>query len=431
MRRKRLYIQALLYFLFLTQSLFSQRSCGSDSYQEQKINRFPEIEKRLEILNQYQSYVDLGEKYDQYITIPVVIHVIYKYPEQNIPDSEIAKQIEIINNDFSGSNTDLSQVPDNFKPYLAGNCKIRFQLEKVFRVKTNKEVFYQNIEDIKFTAFGGHDIGQYSSNRYLNIWTGNVMEKKGGDSLLGYGTFPSITPAMLDGVVINYNAFGAQGSNIRFKKGRTATHEIGHWLGLYHLWGKTHWSDDDCADDEVSDTPIQKKANIGCLSYPKICECEPNNELGEMYMNFMDYVDDSCMVMFSAKQKERMRANFIPGGPRYDIVKSNVFNFQNLKDWEQIKDVSGPIISGFNKEILSWTPVANAENYTISIKSLNDDKVVNFTTKKLSATIEGLNAETLYEVEIIANKKNKEQSVSNPILIKDEQLKQEIIFTSK
>ncbi|MGK4568489.1 zinc metalloprotease [Flavobacterium sp. 3HN19-14] len=427
MKNIKLIITAAVFITF-AQPLFSQRNCGSDAYQDHNSKKFPEVAKRLEALGRYENYADSVAKYNQIITIPVVIHIVYKTQQQNISDQEIAKQIKILNDDFSGVNADLFNVPKDFKPFIAGDCKIRFRLEKVFRVKTNKDYFYQFRDDIKFSDSGGHDMGLYSSNLYLNIWVGNIIESKPND-LAGYGTFPGVTPAIVDGVVIHYNVFGTAGNDPNLNKGRTATHEIGHWLGLYHLWGNTYWDDADCADDGISDTPPQQKANFGCLTYPKSCQCPPYNPFGEMFMNYMDYVNDSCMVMFTKKQMERMRANFIPGCPRADIVRGNEFNIANVETWQELKKSAPPVIDAFNKEVLSWKTVDGAVNYTISLKSLLDNTVTTFTTKKAAASIQGLETDKLYEIEVTANKQNDTKTVSNPILIKDQQPKETISFS--
>ena len=415
--------------LFLTTVTFSQRKCGSDNYQDLNLKRYIGAENRTNILSEFAKDLTSLGKYNQEITIPVVVHIVYKTEAQNIPDSEVLNQLKILNDDFSGTNADLANVPSPFKTVIAGNSKIKFVLEKVFHIKTDKNSFSQYRDEIKFTAYGGHDMGQYTSNRYLNIWVGNIYQSVPND-LAGYGTFPATTAATIDGVVIHYNVFGTAGNDIHLNKGRTASHEVGHWLGLYHIWGNNS-NLDDCGDDEISDTPQQKSPNYGCPDYPKESKCKYHNASGEMFMNYMDYVDDSCMIMFTIKQIERMRANFIPGGPRADIISANPINLSNVIGEVQRKSFSAPVISKYDKELLSWNPVAGAVNYTISLKSLSDDKTVNITTNKLSLAVDGLDHNTLYEVDVTANKADKTKSVSNPLLLKDEEIKQKISLTPK
>lgn len=129
-------------------------------------------------------------------------------------------------------------------------------------------------------------------------------------------SFP-VGPPETDGVVITYTAFGDTGTAASpFNKGRTATHEVGHWLNLRHIWGDD-WGT--CAlSDEVEDTPNQADANDGRPAFPHItCNNGPH---GDMFMNYMDYVYDDAMFMFSAGQVARMRAAL--DGPR-ELIKTS------------------------------------------------------------------------------------------------------------
>nr|WP_218155326.1 M43 family zinc metalloprotease [Chitinophaga sp. YR627] len=139
----------------------------------------------------------------------------------------------------------------------------------------------------------------------MNIWIVGAMS--GG--VIGYAQFPG-GAAATDGVVIADDCFGNTGTATSpFNKGRTATHEIGHWLNLRHIWG-----DATCGNDFVGDTPTQNAPNYGCPGYPHLSTCAGNPI--EMTMNYMDYTDDRCMYMFTAGQKTRMLATFLTGGGR-------------------------------------------------------------------------------------------------------------------
>ena len=147
--------------------------------------------------------------------------------------------------------------------------------------------------------------------KYLNIWVCNL------DSIsLGYGTFPGGPPDR-DGVVVGYDVFGTIGNlRLPFNKGRTATHEIGHWLGLRHTWG-----DADCGDDSIPDTPQQESYNTGCPSFPHLSSCSPNAN-GDMFMDFMDFTDDGCMNMFTIDQVKEMKSLFATGNARNSFLNS-------------------------------------------------------------------------------------------------------------
>lgn len=149
--------------------------------------------------------------------------------------------------------------------------------------------------------------------KYLNIWVCNLFGRT-----LGYAVMPG-GPAEKDGVVIQYTAFGTLGTAAApFNKGRTTTHEVGHWLGLRHPWG-----DAECGDDGIADTPPQETSNSNCASFPHLSSCSINS-YGDMFMDFMDFTDDACMNMFTQGQKNEMRGLFALGNSRNSFLNSSV-----------------------------------------------------------------------------------------------------------
>ena len=241
------------------------------------------------------------------ITIPVVFHVLYttNNTTQNVPLNRIQAQLDVLNQDFSATNTDVGNTPSVFQSLVA-NTGIQFCLavrdpngnitDGVIRKQTATTSFSTN-DGIKFNTSGGDDA--WPSSSYLNIWVGNL-----GGGLLGYAQFPG-GAAATDGVVLlngSVGGPGALGTAAPYNRGRTATHEIGHWLNLRHIWG-----DANCGNDFVADTPTQQTSNFSCPSFPHVtCSNGPN---GDMFMNYMDYVDDACMVMFTAGQSTRMNTS--------------------------------------------------------------------------------------------------------------------------
>ncbi len=236
--------------------------------------------------------------------IPVVVHVVYNTPSQNISLAQIKSQIRVLNRDFRAKNSDRSKTPAVWKGLVA-DAFIEFVLAKkdprgkatngVTRTETMRTAFGSN-DSVKFNGSGGRDC--WPTDRYLNIWVCKLSS-----NLLGYAQFPG-GPAETDGVVITHTAFGTTGTAAPpFNKGRTATHEIGHWLNLRHIWGDT----ENCSgSDFVADTPNAAGPNEGSPTFPKIsCGNGPN---GDMFMNYMDYTDDAAMFMFTAQQVERMTA---------------------------------------------------------------------------------------------------------------------------
>jgi len=237
-------------------------------------------------------------------TIPVVVHVVYNSPAENISVTQIKSQIAVLNRDYRATNPDKSKVPGAFGGLLA-DARIQFALATkdpkgkkttgITRTKTPRTSFGDD-DAVKSTKKGG--AAAWPSSRYLNIW---VCTLAGG--LLGYAQFPG-GPAKTDGVVILNTAFGATGTaSAPFALGRTTTHEVGHWLNLRHIWGDT----EDCSgSDLVADTPNAAGPNFGKPKFPHVsCGNGPN---GDMFMNYMDYVDDDSMIMFTTQQVVRMQA---------------------------------------------------------------------------------------------------------------------------
>ena len=243
--------------------------------------------------------------------IPTVVHVVWNTQTQNISDAQIRSQIDVLNQDFRKTNPDSSQVPQVWQA-VAADARIEFFLATtdpngdptngITRTQTQTASFSQAGNPIKSAATGGADA--WPADSYLNLWVAPAIFHPIVGPLLGYAQFPG-GPDETDGVVIWHEAFGTTGTAAApFDRGRTATHEIGHWLNLFHISG-----DDGTGcngTDEVDDTPNQADQNFGCPSFPNTsCNNGPN---GDMYMNYMDYTDDPCMFMFTAGQVVRMQA---------------------------------------------------------------------------------------------------------------------------
>jgi hypothetical protein len=244
-----------------------------------------------------------------------VVHVVYNIASENISDAQIFSQIDVLNEDFRRTNDDASDVPSGFED-LAADSYIQFVLASVdpngnpTNGITRNETEFASwnfsagsgvdsaAENVKSEATGGADI--WDRDCYLNIWVCDL-----GSNILGYASPPG-SSASTDGVVIGYKWFGRNGSAIfPYNKGRTTTHEVGHWLGLKHIWGDDGGS---CSgSDGIADTPNQGDLNFGCPSYPLTDACSPSIP-GVMFMNYMDYTDDACMFMFSQGQANKMRS---------------------------------------------------------------------------------------------------------------------------
>ena len=239
------------------------------------------------------------------ITIPVVVHVVWKTNQENISNVQIESQIEILNADFGRTNIDVINTPNVWQG-IAADCEIQFCLAETDpNGNTTTGITRKETTVSQFSIWGGSSVEDPSeggvdawpNDDYLNIWVCNL-----GDNLLGYASPPSTCISSNDGVVINYPNFGNSGNaNAPYHKGRTATHEVGHWLNLEHIWG-----DNNCGNDNVNDTPEQEQDNYGCPSFPKLSSCPGAGANGEMFMNYMDYTNDACMNLFTTGQKDRM-----------------------------------------------------------------------------------------------------------------------------
>jgi hypothetical protein len=285
-----------------------QRKCASMEMLEQQLIENPSLAQRMADIETHTAMVTNNYRLlpDGNIEIPVVVNLLYKTSAQNISLAQIQSQIDVLNADFMATNSDYNNTPSLFQSVRSGDVGVRFVLDQVIRKSTNKSSWNTN-DAMKKSSQGG--INPTSPTTKLNIWVCNLS---GG--ILGYAQFPGGSSST-DGVVVDDDAFGSTGTvTAPYHKGRTATHEVGHWLNLRHIWG-----DANCGNDYVSDTPLHNGANYGCPSYPKNSTCSGSPVM--MTMNYMDYTDDLCMYMFTAGQKTRMKAVFASGGPRNSFAQ--------------------------------------------------------------------------------------------------------------
>ena len=301
----------ILIFLSSGLILTAQDKCGTELITKYMMENSPEYKAAREKVNsqtrEWINYNIPNNNSKTIITIPVVVHVVWKTNAQNISDAQIESQIEVLNEDYRRTNIDQINTPSVWQS-IAADCEIEFCLAKIDpdgnstnginRVQTNHGPFGMN-NDIHTSSLGGAD--DWPNDDYLNIWVCDI-----GGGLLGYATPPSNWIGDGDGLVIGYQYFGRTGTlQPPYNKGRTATHEIGHWLNLEHVWGA--WGS--CGNDQVSDTPKQEQENYSCPGFPaNPNSCNTTNSNGDMFMNYMDYTNDACMNLFTNGQKTRMIA---------------------------------------------------------------------------------------------------------------------------
>ena len=275
-----------------------RRQCGTMIAHARLIESDPGFRVRLMALEEaINARMSLAPTVPKLRTVKVLVHVVYRSAEENVSAAQINSQIAALNRDYGAKNVDQSHTPAVWQG-LVGDARIRFRLAGVRRVTTS-ETSFSTDDQVKALS------PPLTPQRLLNLWVCTL-----GGGLLGYAQFPGGKPAT-DGVVILNTAFGTLGTAAApFDLGRTATHEVGHYLNLHHIWGDGGLV---CTDsDYVHDTPNQEGPNYHRPTFPHVsCHNGPN---GDMFMNYMDYVDEAAMVMFTAQQRARMHATL--AGPR-------------------------------------------------------------------------------------------------------------------
>ncbi|WP_460610741.1 M43 family zinc metalloprotease [Hymenobacter terrigena] len=309
-----------------TASTITRRACGTMEVLAAQLAADPAQAQRMATIEaqtrQLLANPALQRSTAGTVIIPVVVHVLYNTAAQNISDAQVQSQIAVLNEDYQKLNADYTKTPGIYAGLVA-NANVQFVLAKRTPTgaattgiihKSTKTTSWSTNDAVKNSKRGGDDA--WDATKYLNLWACNL-----GQGLLGYAQFPG-GAASTDGVVILYSAFGSRAKyaagtyTSSYDLGRTATHEVGHWLNLRHIWGDDNGA---CTgSDLVADTPNQGAENYGCPAFPHV-SCSNS---GDMSMNYMDYVDDACMYMFSTGQSQRMNALFAAGGARVGLLTS-------------------------------------------------------------------------------------------------------------
>ncbi len=296
-----------------------QRTCGFNQMLAQKMAEDPEFaarhaETREFLLSsaaaQYRINNDNNSSSPTVvITIPVVFHVLYKNNVQNISDAQINSQLTILNNDFRKLNADFSSVVPSVYQSLGADVEIMFckatqdPSGNSTTGITRKSVPASFVFEQSYYQSAGQPA--WNPTKYLNIWIGRFSN----NGLLGFAYPPQAVGQAYDGLCIGDQFFGNTGTaQAPYNKGRTATHEIGHYLGLDHIWGPYEFGD--CSantSDGVADTPPTTEPYYGCPSYPDFTYACSFTGNGPMHMNYMDYTNDACMAFFTNGQKAVMQ----------------------------------------------------------------------------------------------------------------------------
>jgi hypothetical protein len=400
-------MQKIYFFIamifFTACGTFAQvRNCGTMEHLSWLTQQNPNLTQRMqEIENFTQAYVTSNpEGTRTVVTIPVVVHVLYNTSAQNISDAQVQAQINQLNADYARLNSDAGNTPSVWQS-IAANCEVQFCLAQrdpngnatngIIHKSTTATSFSDN-DNAKHNSTGGDDA--WPSGSYLNLWSVNL-----GGGLLGYAQFPG-GPSSTDGVVVLYSSIGSiaqPGTASPYNLGRTLTHEVGHWLNLYHIWGDDGTS---CSgSDQCSDTPNQADENYGCPTFPNVsCSNTPN---GDMFMNYMDYTDDGCMNMFTAGQKARMQALFAAGGARLSLASSLGCTPPSGGSCGTPSGLGSSSITSSSATV-SWTAVSGATSYNVQYKVSTSGTWTTTTSTSNSKSLTGLAASTTYNYQVQA-----------------------------
>lgn len=357
----------LLILVIATSFSFAQRI--NEPWCTMGQNQYPSdpLIKKI-ITNQITTNTYLEDP-NEVIVIPVVFHVLYdpSKPDQHISESVINAQINRLNADFSMQNT--SQVPQVWIPFVA-NMKFQFKLACIDpngAPMVTPGIVYKPIPvnyefcdagqpngilcgDAKLSALNGADA--WPTDTYLNVWVFDMINS----NLSGYSAFPwerflpnititiggnpvSIPRSALDGIMLDYRAVGDPAQSAYHNRGKVLTHEVGHWLGLFHPYQQGFYNNQGfCSSpgDFVGDTPPQQYPTFNCPLFHLTDMCSSSYP-GIMFMNFMDATQDDCMHFFTTGQKTRARSYFssvFNGGEpetRYPFIE-NYFNIKHLQN---------------------------------------------------------------------------------------------------
>ncbi|UPS92476.1 GEVED domain-containing protein [Bizionia sp. M204] len=303
-------------FLFSIAIFAQERNCSTMENLEYRKQQDPGLELRMaqiEAFTQTQIQQMENNRIDgSIITLPVVVHVLYRNSTENISVAQIQSQLDVLNEDFRRTNPDAdntwSQAADTQIEFCLASIDPNGNATSGITRKSTTRQDWGTTDDMKKSSQGG--VNPWNTSEYLNMWIVPKMTS-GGNTILGYAQFPGGNAAT-DGVVMAYNYFGRVGNvSAPFDGGRTTTHEVGHYLNLRHIWG-----DANCGNDFVSDTPTHQTSNGGCPTGRVSCGS------ADMVQNYMDYTNDSCMNLFTAGQKNRMRAVLNAGGARRSLALS-------------------------------------------------------------------------------------------------------------
>jgi hypothetical protein len=406
----RITVLFLSIFLFFSADVFSQRTrtaipqkhrCGSQFLLEESYKKNPQLKtlvanERARLTQSIQQGSSISQRNNNTtLTVSVVVHIVLPADIiNNVTDAQVQSQIDVLNTDFAGLNADSTRIPTAFKSRF-GKGKIRFCLAKrtpdgqstngIVRVSSTIKSNPGLTDPVKYTSFGGSDA--WDPKTYLNIWVCDDQTS----SFLGYTFTPTLplsaVPLQERGFVNQYQCFGKSGTaQAPYNLGRTAVHEIGHFFNLEHIWGPSNCDgSDNCNDDDgVGDTPTQEKCNYGAPAASTVLtdNCTSQSP-GIMWMNYMDYVDDRAMVMYTPQQYVRMEATFNNVSWMQNLANTDACTVaQSFERDVRLMGINNPVTS-YNSSFLyacsnNFQPVIKVRNTgTATVNTLRIEAKIN------------------------------------------------------
>lgn len=402
MKKHFIILIALMFGYINTQAQVLHRKCGTTEYLTQQKAEDPGLELRM--LNYEQALQKWIENNREYIknskttvTVPVVVHILYNTTAENVSDTRVLEQINVLNSDYAGLNTHSMQA---FDDSLKVNTNLQFCLAKrtpeglatsgIERRYTPVTVFYIGTT-MKYFSSGGLDA--WDPAKYMNIWVCNL-----GGGYCGFAQYPSSVVSPTYGVVINYRYFGKTGAIAPYNLGGTTTHEIGHCFNLNHTWGDDAGA---CTgNDYAEDVPNEANYTSGTHTGVLLDACSPIAP-GVQYTNFMDYSDDISYANFTPDQAARIAALFVPGGLLYSLSISDGCTPVDAASCGTPTGLSATAITQ-TAATLNWSAVSGATSYYVQYRMSGTTPFTTIVSSATSANISGLASATTYEFQVQA-----------------------------
>jgi hypothetical protein len=409
---------AIILLITTSIQLISQKPtlvCGYEHFIKIQKAHSPHYIENLDRMNE-EAKTSSNNRGGSNYTLPVVFHVLHNSENQNIPDSVVLSQLEVLNEDYRRMNADAINTRDIFLP-VAADTDINFALATIdpdgnpttgiTHTYTDRESFEIDIfsqtmtlDEVKHAETGGSDA--WNPEHYVNIWICNI---DGGflGQIFGYAYPPagldnwpegSEAPDMSnEGIVLHYtvvgrnNPYADEDGTSENNLGRALVHEMGHYLGLRHIWGDELFTDICSEEDGIDDTPLCGSGDqFACDFEANTCDDGTENDQPDMLENYMDYTQDECYNMFTQGQK--MMMHYVIDEIRFELLTNSV-GIKNPIETNQISVWPNPSIARISFSLPSAT-----SQFTYAIRNILGEIVLRGQTSIQSLDVSKLSTGT-------------------------------------